>query len=110
MTGRRRATVEPAARTEALPEPAAAPEPDAEPEPPPESAAPERPAEVEGTLVSRAGKRVVVRLSADDPPELDSQATLLRFFSGKSGDKTPLGALGGLFGGNVSIGGCARKD
>jgi hypothetical protein len=102
-----RAASEPAPASSTTQESATAPAPPETPpatEPAPEPAKPP-PAELEGTLVSRTGRLVKVRLGHASLPEVGTKASLLRHFSGKSGDKTPLGALGGLFGGNVSIGG-----
>jgi hypothetical protein len=66
---------------------------------------PAAPAMIEATLVRRAGKQLRIELSGDAAPALDQRATLLRYFESKPGDKTPLGLLGGLFGGSAKISG-----
>jgi hypothetical protein len=80
---------------------AAPPEPESKPEPEPVSVAP---AAIEGTLTLRNGKTVRIELSGDTAPAPERAARLLRFFSGKAGEKSPLGVLGGLLG-NASISG-----
>jgi hypothetical protein len=97
------AAQEPAPQPEAV---ADAPEPEAAaPEAPKPSADPPAAPEPEGTLIAKSGKLVKLRLDTAKQPEVGIRRTLLRHFSGKSGDKTPLGALGGLLGGSVQIGG-----
>jgi hypothetical protein len=94
----------PVAAAEPSPEPVAASEPEA---PPPEEAAPSAPAakEQEGTLVARKGKTVRIKVDDAASASVDQHATLLRYFNGKSGQKTPLGALAGIFGGNATVSG-----
>lgn len=62
-----------------------------------------KPAGVEGTLASKNGATVVVKVR--DPIDLPvgTSVELTRFFDGKDGAASPLGAMGLLFGGaNVS--------
>jgi hypothetical protein len=76
---------------------------DSQPEPVP--AATRGPTESEGTLISRAGKTVRMKIAPGGTLSEGTSGTLLRFFEGKSGQSTPLGALSGLFGGNATISG-----
>jgi hypothetical protein len=83
---------EPAPVPEPEPEPVAEPEPEPEPEPatPPETA-PESMAQpdpvvpLEGTLVSRKGKKVVIEVEHPDPPEAGAKGTLLKYFEKQVG-------------------------
>jgi hypothetical protein len=72
------------------PEPVAEPEPEPQPAPPPETAPetvagpPPSPA-LEGTLVSRKGKKVVIEVEHPDPPEAGAKGTLLKYFEKQVG-------------------------
>ncbi len=116
--------------SEAAPEPTATNEPKAEPAPepttevaetpsdaaevkkpisladtPPGAAPPKPPPEIEGKLVARTKNAVRVKLAGQQRPEKDQSLSLLRFFSGKAGDKSPIGALAGIFGAKVAVSG-----
>jgi hypothetical protein len=94
------ATAQPQAETDSPEKPPSVaetpPAPPAEPTPPPE---------IEGQLVARTKNVVRVKLSGELRPEKDQSLKLLRFFSGKAGDKSPIGALAGIFGAKVSVSG-----
>ncbi len=83
---------------------AAKEEPPPAPEPPPTPAAkpppPPPPAQLEGTLKSHKGRELTVKVSGD-APAVGAKGSLERFFEGKPGEASPLGALGGLFGGTI---------
>lgn len=59
-------------------------------------------AEIEGTLKNRKGKELVLRFDGTDLPAAGSKATLSKYFEGKPGQASPLGALGGLLGGTIT--------
>ena len=92
-------TSESATETDAQEPPSFAEAPPAEPA----EAAP--PPEIEGQLVARAKNVVRVKLSGQLRPDKDQSFKLLRFFSGKAGDNSPIGTLAGIFGGKVSVSG-----
>ncbi|MBW2263618.1 MAG: hypothetical protein JRG91_16775 [Deltaproteobacteria bacterium] len=81
---------EPEPVAEPVPEPEPEPEPIAEPEPEPESA-PEASAQpdvvipLEGSLVSRKGKKVVIEVDHPDPPAAGGKGTLLKYFEKQVG-------------------------
>ena len=66
--------------------------------PPPAPSVPE----IEGTLRARKGKEVVLRFDGADLPAAGAKATLSKYFEGKPGQASPLGALGGLLGGTIT--------
>ena len=74
-------------------------------ETPPEAAPPKPAPEIEGKLVARTKNTVRVKLAGQQRPEKDQSLSLLRFFSGKAGDKSPIGALAGIFGAKVAVSG-----
>ena len=83
------------AAKEEPPPPAAEPPP-----PPPKPAPPPEEAKVEGTLKSHAGHTLTMKVKGD-APAVGAKGTLDKFFEGKPGEASPLGALGGLFGGTI---------
>ncbi len=64
--------------------------------------APPPPVALEGTLVSRAGKVLRVKVAKGAAPAIGARAEVQRYFESKPGDASPLGILGGLVGGTVS--------
>ncbi len=59
------------------------------------------PKEFEGTIVARTGNTVRVKLPEGVEVPSGASADLSRYFEGKAGDASPLGVLGGLFGGSI---------
>jgi len=80
-----------------VPESVAEPEP--EPVPPPESAPetmaqPDAVVPLEGSLVSRKGKNVVIEVDHPDPPAAGAKGTLLKYFEKQVGPFATSGWLG----------------
>src|SRR5215831_18230674 len=87
------------------PPPPPPPEPVANDEPPPPAADPTPPPKpveppVEGTIRAHKGHEVTIKLGGT-PPQPGTKGSLEKFFEGKAGDKSPLGALGAIFGGQI---------
>jgi hypothetical protein len=59
------------------------------------------PEEFEGTIVSKIGSTVRIKLTGDSPASVGSNAKLLRFFESKKGGSSPLDVFGGLLGGGL---------
>jgi hypothetical protein len=58
--------------------------------------------EIEGTLKGRKGKEVTLHFAAADAPAAGAKGSLSKYFEGKQGQASPLGALSGLLGGSVT--------
>ena len=66
------------------------------------SAAPAAAPELEGTLKARKGNELTLHFDGADRPTVGAKASLAKFFQSKPGEKSPLGALGGLLGGTLT--------